>query len=149
MATNFDKYAQDANRFINSLAARLGHPNETARTAIILRSVLHTLRDRLTVSESLDLLAQLPMFIKGVYVDNWKYLERPTSVSTVEDFKEEVKRHQDLYGEYEFNWNNPTEEIVLAVLDELSNYTSDGEARHIIAQLPEGLKDFFSVSLQK
>jgi len=82
-------------------------------------------------------------------VDNWKYLKRLTPFSTVEDFKEEVKRHQDLYGEYEFNWNNSTEEIVLAVLDELGNYTSDGEARHIIAQLPAGLKDFFSVSLQK
>jgi len=53
-------------------------------------------------------------------VDNWKYLKRLTPFSTVEDFKEEVKRHQDLYGEYEFQTGIiRTEEIVLAVLDEL------------------------------
>ncbi len=138
-----------ANQFINSLAARLGHPDETARTGIILRAVLHTIRDRLTINESLDFMTQLPMFIKGVYVDNWKYRERPAQITTVEEFKEEVKKYQDQYGEYRFDWNNSTEEIILAVLDELSKYTSAGEARHIIAQLPEGLKDFFSISFEK
>ncbi|MFW5822923.1 MAG: DUF2267 domain-containing protein [Tangfeifania sp.] len=149
MALHFDKYAKEGNEFVNHLSAKLGHPNEVGRTGIILRAVLHTLRDRLTVSESLDLLAQLPMFLKAVYVENWKYLEKPTSIATLDEFTEEVKKHQDQYGEYEFSWEKPTKEIVAIVLNELGKYITEGETRHILAQLPKDLEAFFSENLSK
>ena len=37
----------------------------------LLRVVLHTLRDRLTVAEAVDLGAQLPMLIRGLYYEGW------------------------------------------------------------------------------
>ncbi len=73
MAINFEKFAQEGNEFLSRLATSLGHPEEKGRTGIIMRSVMHTLRERITVGESLNLLSQLPMFLKGIYVDKWKY----------------------------------------------------------------------------
>ncbi len=56
MSLNFQKYAQEGQSFINDLAKELGHPEEVARTGIVLRAVLHTLRERITISESFHLL---------------------------------------------------------------------------------------------
>ncbi|AKB78938.1 hypothetical protein MSHOH_2455 [Methanosarcina horonobensis HB-1 = JCM 15518] len=36
-----------------------------------LRATLHTLRDRLTIEEIVQLAAQLPLPIKGMYYDGW------------------------------------------------------------------------------
>jgi len=88
MGLNFERYAQDANAFIKRLAQELGHPEEPRRAEIIVRSVLHTLRDRITVAESLNFMAQLPMFLKALYVDEWKYREKPERLKNLEEFAE-------------------------------------------------------------
>ncbi len=147
MALNFDKYAQEGNFFLKSLAKSLGHPDETGRTGIVLRAVLHTLRDRITISESFNLISQLPMFLKAIYVDNWKYMEKPLSIKKVEDFTREVEKHQDQYGEYEFNWEKSTEDIVKTVINELGIYISKGEFEDIMAQLPKELEEMFRESI--
>jgi len=141
MALHFDKYAQEGNIFVKSVANKLGHPDEVSRTGIIIRSVMHTLRDRLTVSESLNLIAQLPMFLKAVYVENWKYREQPLRYDTLEEFKAEVKKRQEQYGEHEFDWKKSTDEIIAIVLQQMGIYISRGEAEDIMAQLPKELEE--------
>jgi uncharacterized protein (DUF2267 family) len=141
MALQFNKYAEEGNQFVNKLAFELGHPEEKSRTGIVLRSVLHTLRDRITVSESLNLISQFPMFLKAIYVDNWKYLESPLQYSTIDEFSKEVENHQERYGEHDFDWKKSTTEIIQIVLGEMSQYISRGEAESIISQLPAELKD--------
>lgn len=142
MSLNFDKYANEGNSFIKELARNLGHGDEIARTGIILRAVLHTLWERLSIGESLNLISQLPMFIKGIYVDNWEYKEK-SDIRTIEEFKDEVKRLQDLYGEQQFDWDIPTEEIIRIVISSLGKYISEGEMEHIITQMPKNLKVLF------
>lgn len=143
MALNFEKYTQEANLFIKELARELGHEEETGTTGILLRAVMHTLRDRITISESFDILAQLPMYLKAVYVDNWKYLEKPLNINSVEEFKEEVKKRQEQYGERDFDWEEPTVELVGTVLHHLGQFITEGEAENIAAQLPEELRSYF------
>ena len=147
MAIHFEKYAQEGKQFLRHLAQKLGHEEEIQRTGIILRAVVHTLRDRLTVSEGMHLMAQLPMFLKIVFVDEWAFREKPTNIHTIEEFTEEVKRHQNRYGENRFDWNMPTVDIVHTVLHELRPYISEGETRHIMAQLPEEIKQLVEESI--
>jgi uncharacterized protein (DUF2267 family) len=147
MAINFDKFAQEGHLFINNLSEELGHPDEKGRVGIIARSVMHTLRDRITISESLDVIAQLPMFLKAIYVDNWKYMEKPLKFDTVEEFSKEVEKRQEMQGEQDFDWNKSTEEIAQIVFKELGKYLTDGEAGHVIDQLPKDLKSLFEKSM--
>lgn len=146
MALNFNKYAEEGNLFVKNLAKNLGHPNETGRTGIVLRAVLHTLRERITISESFNMMAQLPMFLKAIYVDNWKYREKPIRLDK-EEFLKEVERHQNQYGEYEFSWEKSTENIVKLVIKELSSYIAKGEFEDIMAQLPEDIETMFRESI--
>ncbi len=89
-----------------------------------------------------DLLAQLPMFLKAVYVDNWKYMEQPLKIKTTEEFKEEVKKEQEKLGENRFDWEMPTKDIVKKVIGVIATrYLSEGEMKDIIAQLPEEMEE--------
>src|SRR5262245_44369731 len=54
-----------------------------------LRSVLHALRNRLTVDEAADLGAQLPLLIRGLYYEGWD----PSSTPVRERRKEVFLHH--------------------------------------------------------
>lgn len=149
MAINFDKFAQEGKEYINTLAADLGHPEEKGQTAILLRAVLHTLRDRITVSESLNLLEQLPMFLKGIYVEHWKYKEKPLKLRSMEEFKNAVKEEQAKIGERQFDWNQSTEDLISMVLTSLgTRYFSEGQLEDIALQMPEELRQLFPVEIE-
>lgn len=144
MAINFEKYAQEGNHFLNQLAKDLGHPDEMGKTSSILRAVLHTFRERLTISQSFHLLSQLPMFLKAIYVDNWKYSEKPLKLNTKEAFAKEVEKHQRQYGEMDFDWEKSTEEIIQIVFRNLRTFISEGEFQDIMSQLPDEIRDLFN-----
>lgn len=143
MALNFDKYAHEGHSFMNELARNLGHPEEISRAGIILRAVLHTLREKISIGESLNLVAQLPMFLKGIYVDKWEYIEKPAGLKTREEFISEVERRSELTDEQRSSWNISTEDIIGIVFNTLTRYISDGEAEDIMTQLPKEIKELF------
>jgi uncharacterized protein (DUF2267 family) len=147
MPLNFDKYANEGSQFVRNLAKKLGHPDEIGRTGIILRAVMHTLRERITISQSFHIIAQLPMFLKGMYVDEWQFRDTPIKINKKEDFLAEVKNYQIKYGEQEFNWEQPTEEIVKTVFREMGTYISRGEFEDIISQLPKELESLLRESI--
>ncbi|NJK86125.1 MAG: DUF2267 domain-containing protein [Bacteroidales bacterium] len=148
MALNFDKYAQEGNSFLKELARNLGHPDEIARTGIILKAVLHTLRDRITIGESLNLISTLPMFLKAVYVENWKNRDKPLQLKTKREFADEVKKTQNQFGERDFDWKISTEEIINTVFFSLRKYIPEGESEDVIAQLPNEIKELLKEKIQ-
>jgi uncharacterized protein (DUF2267 family) len=147
MPLNFEKYANEGNHFVKKLAGNLGHPDEISRTGIVLRAVMHTLRERITISQSLHIIAQLPMFLKAVYVDEWHFRETPLRIDKKDEFISEVEKHQEKYGEQEFNWEQSTEEIIKTVFREMSTYVSKGEFEDIMAQLPAELEALMRESI--
>jgi uncharacterized protein (DUF2267 family) len=145
MSLKFDKYAQEASNFMNNLALDLGCPGEKSKAAYVLRSVLHDLRDRITISESFDLMAQMPMFLKAIYVDGWKYNDKPEKIKSIEEFIEKVNEHQKTpYYEEDLYKYVIDEESIGIVLSSLRQFMSDGELEDILAQLPNELKSLFN-----
>lgn len=147
---DFEKYLQEGKSFLNSLAAELQHPEDKNQVGRILKAVLHALRDRITIQQSFKLIAQLPMLLKAVYVEQWEYTERPPSkIRTMEEFEDSVKRNQRKYGEQAFDWELPTREIIRIVLQSLRKYVGDGEMRNIMSELPHEVKAFFEESISQ
>ncbi|HVU98460.1 MAG TPA: DUF2267 domain-containing protein [Puia sp.] len=138
MATHFDQYAAKGNELINILAGDLQVSNEMAHR--ILRCVLHGLRNRLPVDDSLRLIAQLPMIVKGLYVDQWDTSKPPKRIRHLSEFFEEIRQYdKDLAG-YDLGNDEETAGVVKAVFRSLRVYLTEGEFRHIEAALPEALK---------
>ena len=73
MNTNFDKYALKGNEFLVRLSKNIGNEKDLDSAFRILRSTLRVLRKHFTIQESMQLLAQLPVAIKGVYVEGWNF----------------------------------------------------------------------------
>ena len=137
---DLDKYVDEVNDYVDQLAEDLGHPNEQQRVMIIWRAVMHAIRDRIHIGESLDLISPLPMILKGMYTMGWQYHETPPYYyETVDGMKIKVKELQNKYGETDFDWNLPTEEIISITIDSLKRYLTEDQMNHIRSQLTEDI----------
>jgi uncharacterized protein (DUF2267 family) len=123
MPLNFDKYAAKGNEFINALETELENKGRD-HAARVLRSVFRALRNRLSVNESMQFAAQLPMALKAVYIDGWKPGKKQKRIQTMDDFANEVI-HED----------------GLTVMRTLSNYVSAGEMKDISSVFPISMKE--------
>jgi uncharacterized protein (DUF2267 family) len=100
------------------------------------RSVLHALRDRLSIEEAAQLAAQLPMVLKGMFYDGWRPVGKPDRMRTKEEFFNRVSselppdRDPEAYTA-----------AVLKVLDE----KMPGEMNDVRNTLPRDLQDLLAI----
>ena len=145
---SFDKFTKDANRYINNLATDLGHPEEKDRSMRLWRAVMHSIRDRIHIGESFQIIAPLPMILKGIYVQGWIYSEKPAlDYDSLEEMKDQVKKHQNSYGEEEFPWSKSTEVLIAITLNSLKEFMPESQLDHIIDQMPKEIKKKLKESL--
>ena len=71
-----DHAAQTTYRWIDELHAELPW-DDRHKTLRLLRATLHALRDWLQVSEAVQLGAQLPTLVRGLYYEGWKPQNSP------------------------------------------------------------------------
>jgi uncharacterized protein (DUF2267 family) len=138
-----NKYVEEANLFFKDVAAELGNPEDTARASRVTVAFFHTLRERLSPSESMHVISQLPMILKGMYVDGWKMHESINKVDTLDEFLDEVRDHSPGPIGRDFGDHQQTRENILAVISVLRKYVDEGEMRHIRTQLPEPIAELF------
>jgi len=145
MALNFEKYAAKGNEFLNKLAVRLGDVENRDRAGRVLKCVLRALRNRISIEESLQLISQLPMVIKAVYVDGWKLSHEFTRIKTIEDFSAEVMKEDGAAAWRDFSSVEEATDAIEAVMKTLADYVSAGELHDIIDLMPREIKEHFTV----
>lgn len=142
MALNFNSYAAEANNFIKEYANELMLKEDTEKAGRILSAILHGLRELISTRESLQLIAQYPMFLKAVYVNGWKIKDKKSKVKTMDDFIELVKTYDSPTEINDFGYDNDlAEKYIYATFIMLRRYTSLGELEDIRSELPKELKD--------
>jgi uncharacterized protein (DUF2267 family) len=102
----------------------------------VLRAVLHQLRDRLTLNEAVDLGAQLPVIVRGLYFEGWRPHKVPRKLRSRQAFLDELSE-QLLPHTYPVDW------AVSAVFDLMTHHCDPGEIDDVIGQLPDDLKDLW------
>lgn len=145
MTTDFNKYAAKGNELLKVLAEDLEIPR--GKAGRILRAVLHALRDHLSIEESLQVISQLPVALKGVYVDQWNMPQKNPRIHHVKQFLDEVRKYDAGLAGYDFGNDESAGRVVKAVFKTLNNYLSDGEFEDIIAVLPTEIKEFIRDSI--
>jgi uncharacterized protein (DUF2267 family) len=146
MLLEFEKYAMKGNEFLHRLEANLGS-NDRAHAARILRSTFRVLRNHLTFEESLQLLSQLPMVIKSVYVDGWKKGQHK-KIRTVDDLIVEIIQEEGNAAAIDFGSSDDIINSVRAVVDTMKLYVSAGEMDQALATLPRQIHELFETSEQ-
>lgn len=105
----------------------------------VLRTVLHQLRDRLTLEEAVDLGAQMPLVIRGLFFEGWQPHKVPRKIRTKEKFLDDIS-NQILPFTYPIDW------AVNAVFTLLAHHCDPGEIADVIDQLPGELKELWPES---
>lgn len=99
----------------------------------VLRVVLHQLRDRLTPEEAVELGAQLPTVIRGLYYESWRPSRTPERIRSKQAFLDEItmkllpRRHKP-------------ERAVQDVFALVAHHCDPGEISQVIDQLPADIK---------
>jgi uncharacterized protein (DUF2267 family) len=134
----FGKYQQHANEFLKEIAVELGDAQDKNRASRVMRSVFHALRDVITPEESLHMISQLPILIKGIYVDGWK-VSQPARTRSMDEFIALLQRKGDR-PDVDFPDVDTAIHGVQCVLAVVQRHISAGEVEDIINQFPSELR---------
>jgi uncharacterized protein (DUF2267 family) len=98
-----------------------------------LRATLHVLRDMLAPDEAVQLGAQMPALVRGIYYEGWKLSGRPARVKALDAFLGAVAAESG-------NAVDDAEDAVRAVFQILSRKVSRGEIADVKAGLPREIR---------
>lgn len=105
-------------------------PDEHARAVHALRAGLHSIRDRLPAAEAVDLAAQLPTLLRGVYFEGWQLDNDPARIRDRAAMLARVK--QELGAESRLE----PYDVLRGVVRLLVTHVSPGELRDVVATMP-------------
>lgn len=126
---------QQAQEWLKALREAGDYISETEALAV-LRAVLHQLRDRLTPQEAVDLGAQLPIIVRGIYYEGWRMGKTPEKLRSKDEFLEGVSGK---LVPHPIGAEQATRDVFALLAVTLDR----GEIIDVIAQLPAGVKELW------
>jgi uncharacterized protein (DUF2267 family) len=126
---------QQAQEWLKELRDNANLADE-AEALSVLRSVLHQLRDRLTPEEAIELGAQLPTFVRGIYYEGWRPSRTPEKVRSKQKFLDEVTMKL-------LPRRIAPEAAVKDVFALIAHHCDPGEVADVIGQLPADIKELW------
>ena len=133
----FDVTLQKTQIWLNDIMAELDWHEHPHKAYLALRTVLHALRDRLTIEEAVQLGAQLPMLVRGFYYEGWTLKGKPRKERHKEDFLAHIK------DAFKDDFTSRPESIARAVFKVLAHHTSAGEIEDVKNLLPKALQELW------
>lgn len=135
----FSHGAEQAQQWVNELAGDLKWSDER-RVFRLLRSVLHTLRDFISIEEVADLSAQLPLLVRGIYFEGWNPAKSPVKRRKRKHFIERIK------GDFPDDPLDQPAEAIGTTLTLLAKKLPGGEIRQIRQSLPKSLRKLWQTA---
>ena len=131
----FDRTIHKTNVWLKDLMETLDWTDRRQAYAA-LRATLHALRDRLTIEETAQFAAQLPMFIRGFYYEGWDPTGKPVKERHRDEFLARIRRELERY-------EIDPEEVARAVFQVVANRISEGEIEDVEHVLPREIRDLW------
>ncbi len=141
MVNVFDKHCQEANRFIKDLSLQLGTPDDFDHAVRVLRCIFTALRRRIVPGESLHLVSQLPLVLKGMYVDGWDINEPLSEAQTFDEFLFDIRNNTERRANIDFANDELARKKITAVFTALKQFVSKGQPDHIRDEFPEEIAE--------
>ena len=130
----FDQSLETTKEWLQEVQELMGLDDEQ-RAFRVLRAVLQTLRDRLTIEEAAQFAAQLPMLLQGVYYHGWTPAGKPVKIRSRQEFLDRVA--EGLMREHD------PEEACRVVFRVLEDRMTGGEIEDVKRILPAPIRDLW------
>lgn len=140
----FENFENDAKEFVEEVASELNEPDRDAALRV-MTGVLHTIRDVITVEESLHFISKLPLFVKGVYVNDW-HLSNRKGVTDISSLTEHMRSDSQRTGARDFGDDETALEKFRAVMRVIRRKVSPELVDNIAAEFPAELKELWQDS---
>ncbi|MDG9674283.1 DUF2267 domain-containing protein [Micromonospora sp. DH14] len=133
MISAFESSLDKTNIILKDIEDAYGWPKERRNQSYAaLRTVLHLLRDRLPVDESVEFAQQLPVLVRGIYFDGWVPSDVPIKLNR-DDFLYEVRQG------FPYDAEGGPERVTQVVLDTLRRHVTQGEWQDVKDTMPKDL----------
>lgn len=134
----FDKTEQKTMHWVSGVADSMGS-KDLQRSYMILRGVLHALRDRLPPNEAVQLGAQLPMLVRGFYYEGWHPQDKPKQYHRKGPFLDQVRSEVPMLDDAQL------ERAISSVFETLEKEIHGGELKQVRHALPSDLREMWAV----
>ncbi|KAB1941070.1 DUF2267 domain-containing protein [Micromonospora sp. ALFpr18c] len=136
MISAFESSLDKTNLILKDIETAYGWPKDRRNQSYAaLRTVLHLLRDRLPVDESVEFAQQLPVLVRGIYFDGWNPSDVPIKLNR-DDFLYEVRQG------FPYDVDGGPERVTQVVLDTLRQHVTQGEWQDVKDTMPKDLATF-------
>ncbi|MGW2625085.1 DUF2267 domain-containing protein [Micromonospora taraxaci] len=133
MLSAFESSLDKTNLILKDIEDAYGWPKDRRNQSYAaLRTVLHLLRDRLPVDESVEFAQQLPVLVRGIYFDGWVPSDVPIKLNR-DDFLYEVRQG------FPYDAEGGPERVTQVVLDTLRRHVTQGEWQDVKDTMPKDL----------
>ncbi|MCZ7374124.1 DUF2267 domain-containing protein [Micromonospora sp. WMMC250] len=133
MLSAFESSLDKTNLILKDIEDAYGWPKDRRNQSYAaLRTVLHLLRDRLPVDESVEFAQQLPVLVRGIYFDGWVPSDVPIKLNR-DDFLYEVRQG------FPYDAEGGPERVTQVVLDTLRRHVTQGEWQDVKETMPKDL----------
>jgi len=139
----WDSTIQRTNTWLKELMQELNSA-DYRKTYLILRSVLHALRDHLTIEDAIYVGEQFPMLIRGMYFEHWGPSGKPMPLRNRNDFIAAVAHYMARDGDN----TSDAEKAARAVFRLLERKSTDGEIDDLHNLIPALLLDLWPPTLR-
>ncbi|MFH0243061.1 DUF2267 domain-containing protein [Streptomyces sp. HK10] len=130
-AAEFEHVIHTANIWLKAVSEALGTEDRHLANRV-LRTWLHTLRDRLTVDAAAHFAAQLPELLRGVYYDGW--------VPSAAPVKYDREAYVNRFAQEALVSTEAVPRIAPAVTETVRGHLSPGQLERALDQLPHDVR---------
>jgi uncharacterized protein (DUF2267 family) len=128
----FARMNQQATIWVKDMMGELG-TTDGHKGLHALRAGLQSLRDRLSVDQTAQLSAQLPLIIRGMFFEGWDPSGTPLRIRDRAEFLALVRE------KYAPREDVAAEDILRSLFRVLDRHIAAGEVGHLMVTLPEDL----------
>jgi uncharacterized protein (DUF2267 family) len=128
----FDTTVNETNQWLKALEEQIGCDRHQAY--VVMRAVMHVLRDRLATAGAARLAAQLPLLLRGVFFEGWRSDETPVRIHTAAAFVDAVTAA--LPVNFDFNPEAATRAALAVLWSQMDGGAMD-KVRH---EVPEDIR---------
>ncbi|MEA2707641.1 MAG: hypothetical protein QOF78_242 [Phycisphaerales bacterium] len=133
---SFDTTVQRTNVWLKEVGQQIGS-DDKHKAYRATRATLHALRDRLTLEETAQLAAQLPMLVRGFYYEGWDPTGKPLKERHKREFLAQVSREMSPDKDLD------PEQAARAVFCVLASHIDSGEIEDVEQVLPSEIHELW------
>jgi uncharacterized protein (DUF2267 family) len=143
MPFNFEDNIKNATVLLQEVANEL-HTDDLNKAGRIFRAVLQSIRDRLPVNDAVQFAAQLPIFWKGIYFDQYDPGKAPTKIRDAQEWINYIRNKNAFAANNDFQQDEEITAAFKAVFQVLQRNMTDGQLQKVKESLNQDIQELLA-----